>query len=150
MRILNKKSSFLALGFCFTGITILSAQDTINSDNPSVFTTVEIAPPAEPTITINQDPRINQLLSIKTKMDKEGVLSENYRVQLFTGDLKEANEVQKKAETAFPQWSSEIVYETPNHKVWIGNYRSKLEMDRALKEIKKEFPTAFPFKLGRD
>ncbi|MGY3791498.1 SPOR domain-containing protein [uncultured Aquimarina sp.] len=150
MRILNKKNSIFVLGFCFVGMNFLNAQDSTNSDNPTVFTTVEIAPPAEPTVTINQDPRIQQLLNIKTKMDKEGVLSENYRVQLFTGDLNEANEVQNKAETAFPQWSSEIVYETPNHKVWIGNYRSKLEMDRALKEIKKEFPTAFPFKLGRD
>ncbi|WP_108802243.1 SPOR domain-containing protein [Aquimarina sp. Aq107] len=146
MRILNKKNNLLLLGFCFTGITYISAQDSTNLDNPTVFTTIEMTPPAEPTITINQDPRINQLLNIKTKMDKDGVLSENYRIQLYTGDLKNANTIRNNAEKSFPQWRADIVYETPNHKVWIGNYRSKLETDRALKEIREEFPNAFPFK----
>jgi len=146
MRILNKKNNLLLVGFCFAGITNLSAQDSTNFDNPTVFTTIEMTPPAEPTININQDPKIKQLLDIKTKMDKDGVLSENYRVQLYNGNMNEAQKVRLKAETAFPQWSVDIKWETPDFKVWIGNYRSKLETDRALKDIKKEFAGAFSFK----
>ncbi|WP_298541697.1 SPOR domain-containing protein [uncultured Aquimarina sp.] len=146
MRILNKKNNLLLLGFCFTGITYINAQDSTNSDNPSVFTTIEMTPPAEAVVNINQDPRIKQLLDIKTKMDKDGVLSENYRIQLYNGNMNEAQKVLKKAEATFPQWRTDIKWETPDFKVWIGNYRSKLETDRALKDIKKEFAGAFPFK----
>jgi len=109
-----------------------------------------MTPPADPTVTINQDPRIKQLLDIKTKMDKDGVLSENYRIQLYNGSNTEAQKVIKKAEEAFPQWEIDLKWETPDFKVWIGNYRSKLEMDRALKDIKKEFAGAFPFKPEKE
>jgi len=146
MRILYKKSNLLLLGFCFTGITFVSAQDSTNLDTPTVFTTVAIPQMTEPTVTIHQDSRIQQLLDIKTKMDKDGTLSENYRIQLYNGNMNEAQKVLKKAETTFPQWKTDIKWETPDFKVWIGNYRSKLETDRALKEIKKEFVGAFSFK----
>ncbi|KAA1245113.1 SPOR domain-containing protein [Aquimarina sp. RZ0] len=145
MRILNKKNSLLLLGFGFLGIVNLHAQDPINSDNSTVFTTVKATPPTNPTVTINQDPKIKQLLAIKTAMDKDGTLSDNYRIQLYNGNMKQAQKILKKAEAAFPQWETNFKWETPDFKVWIGNYRSKLETDRALKEIKKEFPGAFSF-----
>ena len=146
MRILNKKNILLIFNLCFTGITFINAQDTNNPENPSGFTTVETVTPQEATVTINQDSRIKQLLDIKTKMDKDGVLNENYRIQLYNGSNAQDQKVIRKAEAAFPQWQIDLKWETPDFKVWIGNYRSKLETDRALKEIKKEFVGAFSFK----
>jgi len=146
MRILDKKRNLFVLSFCFIGITSINAQDTPNSENSTVFTTVETTNPSDPTVTIKQDPRIKQLLDIKTQMDKEGVLSNNYRIQLYNGTNTEAQKVIRKAEAAFPQWRTDLKWETPDFKVWIGNYRNKLETDRALKEIKKEFVGAFSFK----
>ncbi|MDH7445394.1 SPOR domain-containing protein [Aquimarina sp. 2201CG14-23] len=143
MRILNPMNNLLLLGFCFTGISYISAQDSTNSDNPTVFTTIEIAPPSDPTVSISQDPKIQQLLDIKTKMDKDGEFSDNYKIQLYNGNMNEAQKVLKKAEALFPQWNTEIKWETPEFKVWIGNYRTKLERDRALREIKAEFSGAF-------
>ncbi|UZO81226.1 SPOR domain-containing protein [Aquimarina sp. ERC-38] len=97
-------------------------------------------------VTIHEDVRIKKLLSIKTDMDKKGSLSENYRIQLYYGNNNEAQKVLTKAQEEFPQWDASIIWETPNFKVWLGNYRTKLEVDRALKEVKKTFKTAFSFK----
>ncbi len=146
MRILNKKSNLLLLGFCLTGIPALFAQDSINPDTSSVFTTVETTPTSDPTVTINQDPRIKRLLDIQNELELKGAFNNNYKVQLYNGNMSQAQKILKKAEAAFPQWKTEIKWETPDFKVWIGNYRSKLETDRALKEIKKEFVGAFSFK----
>jgi hypothetical protein len=42
--------------------------------------------------------------------------------------------------------SIELVYETPNYKVWIGDFYSQLEADKKLLMIKKKYPEAFIFR----
>jgi len=36
-------------------------------------------------------------------------------------------------------------YETPNYKVWVGRFRTRMEADRKLVKVKKLFPNAFLF-----
>ena len=43
------------------------------------------------------------------------------------------------------RYSSEMKYETPNYKIWVGDFRTKIEADRALIAIKKKYPNAFIF-----
>ncbi|TPN86064.1 SPOR domain-containing protein [Aquimarina algicola] len=150
MRKLNIIRQTFVIGFYFTAIFNLSAQDspdmgqkTTNQDN---FTPVNIIPPQEATVTINQDPKLKALLDIKSKMEKDGEFSDRYKIQLYYGNLKKANEIIKSARQDFEQWDSSLQWETPNYKVWIGNYRTRLEADRALKEIREKFPNAFIFK----
>ena len=40
----------------------------------------------------------------------------------------------------------DMVYETPNYKIWVGRYISQLEADRKLLEIRKYFSDAFIFR----
>jgi len=73
--------------------------------------------------------------------------SNSYKIQLFYGGLNEAHKVLARFKTTYgTTWSSKIKFETPNYKVWIGNYRNRLEADRALMRIQKKFPSAFIFK----
>ena len=37
-------------------------------------------------------------------------------------------------------------YETPNYKIWVGNFRTQLEADRELRLLRKHFPNAFSLK----
>jgi hypothetical protein len=99
-------------------------------------------------VRIQQDEIIPKLLEKKTQMVQEGRLGDRYRIQLYSGDNNEASKVIKEYRTLYP-WTSTIVYETPNYKVWIGNFRNSLEADRALVEVKKTFPAAFRFKPER-
>ena len=100
-------------------------------------------------VNIQQDELIPLLLEQKKQMGEDGVLGDRYRIQLFSGDNGQASKVIKEYRSLFPEWSSTIVYETPNYKVWIGNFRNSLEADRALLEVKKSFPAAFIFRPER-
>lgn len=97
-------------------------------------------------VNIIQDERIPELLELKTKMTKENEFNDRYKIQILNyGDLSEANSVLEKYKTKFWRWQAKITYQTPNYKVWVGNYRNKLQADRALLEITKVFPNAFVF-----
>lgn len=97
-------------------------------------------------VTVNQDEMIPQLIALKTQMVKDSRIGERFRIQLFSGDNSQASKVIKEYRTLYPNWPSTIVYETPNYKVWVGNFRTSLEADRALMEIKNTFPAAFRFR----
>ena len=97
-------------------------------------------------VNVQQDEMIPLLLEQKTKLGQDGVLGDRYRIQLFSGDNNEASKVIKEYRSLYPEWSSTVVYETPNYKVWVGNFRNSLEADKALLTIKKSFPAAFSFK----
>ena len=98
--------------------------------------------------TINQDKRITELLDLKSNLEKDGQLTDRYKIQLYSGSLNTASATLKKYRNRIGTWSSLIKHETPNYKVWIGSFRNRREADRALMEIKKDFPSAFIPKPG--
>ena len=100
-------------------------------------------------VRIDQDEKIPELIEMKTQMTKDSRLGDRYRIQLFSGDNNEASKIIKEYRSLHPEWPSTIVYETPNYKVWVGNFRNSLEADRALMQIKNTFPAAFRFKPER-
>lgn len=75
-------------------------------------------------------------------MDKEGEFNDRYTIHIFQGDNQAANSVKNSYDALDLKWKSELRYESPSFKVWIGKYRSRLEADRALMEIQKTFPNA--------
>ena len=101
------------------------------------------------TLQINEDPKIAVLLHQKKVMEKENVFSDGYTIQLYYGEKTKANSILKKYRNSYSNWPASIKYETPNYKVWAGNFSSRLEADRALKEIKKHFSSAFILKPKR-
>lgn len=97
-------------------------------------------------VTINQDENIAALLNLKKKMNKNENDSDRYKIQVYSGNRSEAHEAKKEFSETFINWKPIMEYETPNFKIWAGNFRTRLEADRALKEIKSKFPSAFIFK----
>ena len=97
----------------------------------------------EGTVTINQDKEIEALLEIKKDIE---ISSSRYKIQIYSGTNRGAAEsARTKFSESYSDWSSSIEYETPNYKIWIGNFRNQLEADRALIRIKKTFINAFIF-----
>jgi len=94
-------------------------------------------------VTINQDQKITQLLNLKKEMNSDEM---HYKIQIYNGNRADAHEAQTELKSSFDDWQSEIKYESPNFKIWVGNFRTRLEADRALKRIKNKFPSAFIFK----
>jgi len=98
------------------------------------------------TVTVNKDAKITQLLDLKKQLEKDNKLSDGYTIQLYYGELNTANSTIRKYRNSYGAWPASIEYETPNYKVWAGNFSSRLEADRALMEIQKSFGSAFILK----
>lgn len=97
-------------------------------------------------LTVNQDSKIVQLLNLKKELEKENKLSDGYTIQLYYGELDKANKILKNYRSSFENWPATIGYETPNFKVWVGNFDTRIEAERALIEIQKKFASAFILK----
>lgn len=101
------------------------------------------------TLTVNQDSKITPLLMLKKELEKENKLSDGYTIQLYYGELDKANQTLRKYKGSYTNWPASIEYETPNYKVWAGNFSSRIEAERALVEIQKSFSAAFILKPER-
>lgn len=101
------------------------------------------------TVTIQQDSIIPHLLELKTSMANQGLIGDRYKIQIFSGDNNGASETIKAFRDLNTPWKSTLVYDTPNYKVWVGNFRNKLEADRALLVIEEYYPAAFKFRPER-
>lgn len=95
------------------------------------------------TVTIDQAAAIEQLLEFK----KDLATVNFYTIQIFSGSSgtarSEALSIKSEAATLFPDWSNYIEYEQPNYKIRVGNFRTRLEADKALVTVKKSFANAF-------
>ncbi len=112
-----------------------------------ICTETSFAQPA--TVTVNQDEKITELLTLKKKLEKERELGEGFTIQLYYGESGQANSIIRKFESNYSAWPVSLEYETPNFKVWVGDFDSRLEADRALLEIKEKFPSAFILKPSK-
>ena len=95
---------------------------------------------------VQRDARVDSLLAIKIEMQKKHLMGENYTIQLHSGTLADSQTIMADFQNAFPQWPVLVHYETPNYKVWAGNFSVRLGADQALKSIRRKFPSAFIFK----
>jgi len=93
-------------------------------------------------VNIQQNQKVEKLMEVKKELNENNKIGDRYVIQLFYGDNGKANEVIQEYRNTY-SYPSQITYEAPNYKVWIGNFRSRLEADRALISIKENFPSAF-------
>ena len=100
-------------------------------------------------VNVSQDSDIDKLLEYKKDIKTTKV----YRIQVFDSpDPDKAQREKANFLNLYEEWPVDIVWSTPNYKVWVGNFATQLEADRALQKIKKNYMYAFPFqpKLERN
>lgn len=96
--------------------------------------------------TIQEDPLLPELMSLNAKMTKANKIGQRYKVQLGSyNTIAQAKATEKKFKENYPDLSIRIQYESPNYKVWVGDYTSRLEADRLFLKIKREYRSAFVF-----
>lgn len=94
-------------------------------------------------ITINQSSKLDSVVKLKKELNGK---VQNLRIQIFNGDRENAELVMKEYLEIFNDTSASIIYETPNYKIWVGNFYNQLEADKKLIEIRKKFRSAFIFR----
>ena len=95
---------------------------------------------------INQDSSINKLLKLKTDYNKKIYESSFYTIQIYYGDLKEADSISKVFSQEFEEIKTSLIFETPNYKVRVGTFRNLIDASRNLEKIKRKFSGAFILK----
>jgi len=94
-------------------------------------------------IAITQSIEIERIIEIRKELNENASM---LRIQIYNGNRDEAKEIKEKFEKRKIDSIVDIVYETPNYKVWVGNYINQLEADRKLLKIKKYYSDAFIFR----
>lgn len=94
---------------------------------------------------IIQDKRVNELMLkhiLINEAKKEKM--KGYRVQIHFGPEKsKALDVKTKYATAYQTCTAYLDYQQPYFKIRVGDFRTKLEAYKLLKEISGDFPGAF-------
>ena len=94
-------------------------------------------------IKINQSSKLDSIIKLKKELNSK---IQNLRIQIYSGDRENAEEIIQKFNEIFNDTTADVIYETPNYKVWVGNYDTQLEADKRLVEIRKKFRSAFIFR----
>jgi hypothetical protein len=93
-------------------------------------------------VDITQDPKFEKLLNEKRKINPSIAVNERYKIQVFSGDAEKAKKALIDCREIFTNLDGTIVFNTPNYKVWIGNFKNRIEAERNLIEIKKNYENA--------
>ena len=94
-------------------------------------------------IKINQSNKLDSIIKLKKELNSK---IQNLRIQIYSGDRENSESIIKEYIEAFNDTTADIIYETPNYKVWVGNFYTQLQADREILEIRKKFRSAFIFR----
>ena len=98
-------------------------------------------------VTIDQHPDIKKLLEFK----KDIATTKIYKIQVYQSvDPDKAQTAKADFLDIYRDWPVTIEWNTPNYKVWIGNFSTRLEADRALRKIKENYINAIVFQPKLD
>lgn len=90
---------------------------------------------------------VAKLIAKKRAFNKE--FGYGYCIQLYYGDEVDARNLKSEFELAFPKVSLKLNYEQPYWKVLTGNYKTKLEADKAMLHYSEKFSGLIVIPLGK-
>ncbi|HEU4497135.1 MAG TPA: SPOR domain-containing protein [Flavobacterium sp.] len=103
----------------------------------------------EKNIKVVQDQKFEQLLAEKRKINASLTVNERYKIQIYNGDSENAKKALSEFRREFKNLDGTIVFNTPTYKVWIGNFKTKIEAEKNLADLRKRYPSAIAIKPSR-
>ncbi len=92
----------------------------------------------------SQDSLIHQLVNRHIAINQAKRSMPGYRVQIYFGQNRtKANEVKTDFLQLFPKTGAYLVYQQPNFKIRVGDFKDRLEALKFLKEIQSLYAAAF-------
>lgn len=120
----------LKLYFFFTLILVLVTQNQLTAQTE------------DGVVRIESSAHVDQMLAQKKEYNKSLEKFQGFKIQIYYGSEKKCYEVKDEFTSLFPDIATSIIFSTPQWKLQIGNYRTRLEADHAMVGIKKEYPSA--------
>lgn len=100
-------------------------------------------------VTIEQDPNIPKLLDIYKKMNTNTGF---YTIQIGFGTYSNASRLKSESGIDFPQYNSNIIFDSPTYRVHLGRFKDKMDVERIFTEVRKKYPESIilkPLNSGR-
>lgn len=97
----------------------------------------------ESSVTVSQSPEFEQMLAEKRRINPSITVTDKYKIQIFNGDSDTSKKTLAEFKKEFKTFDGTIVFSTPSYKVWIGNFKTRIEAERNLATIRKKYPNAF-------
>lgn len=98
-------------------------------------------------LQIRQDPRITDLLIRQVQINQRRHGTDGFRLEIYFNSDKKAREqavrVRNDFNLVFPNIPSYLLFQTPNFKVRIGDFRNKSEALKTKAYIESKYPNAF-------
>ena len=95
---------------------------------------------------INDNPKFLKLIELSKNANNEYFKSNYFSIQIYSGAYKEADSIMNFVKEKYTNDSIYFFFETPNYKVHLGKYKSKIEAQKSLREVSKLFKSAFILK----
>ena len=99
--------------------------------------------------TITQDPKFEQILNEKRKVNSSITISDNYKIQVYNGESEIAKKTLAEFKRRHKSMDATIIFSTPTYKVWVGNFKTRIEAERNLIALKKQYPNALMIKPNK-
>jgi hypothetical protein len=122
MKTLNK-----ILSFSILFATLLFAQNIFSQTSKKI---------------IEQDEKIEKLLLEKRKNNSAITINDKFKIQIFFGNIEESKKTLLAFKKDFLLIDGTIVFSNPSYKVWVGSFKSKIEAEKSLIQIKKKYLSA--------
>ena len=101
------------------------------------------------TVTLQQDPKFEQMLNEKIKVNPSIFVNEKYKIQIYNGDSEASKKALSDFRREYKNLDATIIFNTPSYKVWVGSFRTRIEAEKNLQEIAKNYPKAFLIKPNK-
>ncbi len=101
----------------------------------------------ENTINYN-DTLTKKFFELKKDYSKRIFESTFYTIQIYYGGLEEADSILEDFRDNYQEIKSDLIFETPNYKVRIGEYKDINVASQKLEEIRRIYPSSFIIKLS--
>ena len=94
------------------------------------------------------DTLTKKFYNLKKEYSKRVFESTFYTIQIYYGGLEEADSILEDFKENYQEIKSNLIFETPNYKVRIGEYRDINIASQKLEEIRRIYPSSFIIKLS--
>lgn len=94
------------------------------------------------TVHLETSAKIDEIIVKKKEYNVNLKTLKGYKIQIFSGSEKAAYKLKDDFKVVFPEIPTKISFSSPDWKVQAGNYKTRLEADKSLLDIKKEFPAS--------
>jgi hypothetical protein len=97
-------------------------------------------------VVVTKDPRVDLLVRKQIAINEETTRESRrnvpgFRIQVMnTPDRNKVYDAKVKIYQAFPDWKPYLLYQAPNYKLRVGDFKTEEEAQAALQQLSKLFP----------